>query len=165
MGSPAYVHPRQPPPGHIVGVTWDSAIPKFGIDRGAGVWNDYGNPDRFRFWFDFGDLNQELTKTWKGQRLLDGLPVISTTFEKDGVRYEVEQFAYPLDGPPPERRGDIAMVLLQKVKVVNLGPGPKRPSLGMTHRRELAAPDEFTLVAKTQADSLLVERSDRAACC
>ena len=48
----------------------------------------------------------------EGQRLTDGLPVIITTFEKDGVRCEVEQFAFPLDGPPTERRGDIKMVLL-----------------------------------------------------
>jgi len=91
-----------------------------GIDRGAGVWNDYGNPDRFRFWFDFGDIAKGIASTWKGQSLRDGLPVITTVFEKDNVRYEVEQFAYPLNGPPKERRGDIAMVLLQKVKVTNL---------------------------------------------
>src|SRR5690606_36163682 len=53
MGSPRYTHPSQPAPGHIIGLTWDSAIAKFGIDRGAGVWNDYGNPDKFRLWFDF----------------------------------------------------------------------------------------------------------------
>ena len=43
-------------PGHIIGLTWDAAVPKFGIDRGAGVWNDYGNPDRFRLWYEFGNL-------------------------------------------------------------------------------------------------------------
>ena len=89
MASPAYRHPAQPAPGHIVCVTWDSAIRKFGIDRGAGVWNDYGNPDRFRTWFDFGDL-ATLAESWKGQRLTDGFPVLVTTFEKQGIRYEVE---------------------------------------------------------------------------
>ena len=44
MGSPSYEHPRQTPPGHVVCLTWDSAIPKFGIDRGAGVWSDLGTP-------------------------------------------------------------------------------------------------------------------------
>jgi len=120
MGSPAYRHPNAPEPGHIIGLTWDSAIPKFGIDRGAGVWNDYGNPDRFRFWFEFGDLAKGIESTWKGQTLQEGLPVVTTTFERENVRYEVEQFAYPLNGPPKERRGDIAMVLLQKVRVTNL---------------------------------------------
>ena len=135
MGSPAYVHPNQPAPGHIVGLTWDSAIPKFGIDRGAGVWNDYGNPDKFRFWFDFGDLTKGIAASWKGQRLENGLPVMTTTFEKDGTRYEVEQFAYPLEGPPKERRGDIAMVLLERLRVTDLTGRPRTLPVGFVHRR------------------------------
>jgi hypothetical protein len=137
MGSPAYVHPNQPPPGHIVCLTWDSALAKFGIDRGAGVWNDYGNPDRFRFWFSFGDLASGIARTWKGQHLAEGLPVITTVFEDDGVRYEVEQFAYPLEGPPRERRGDIPMVLLQKVKLTELSGANRRVSVTMNHRRQV----------------------------
>ena len=79
------------------------------------MWRDYGSPDRFRFFgFDFGEINAALKSTWRGQRLLDGLPVVSTLIEKDGIRYEVEQFAYPLDGPPAERRGDIAMCFSRK---------------------------------------------------
>ena len=35
-GNPNWEHPNLPEPGHIVCVTWDSAIPKFGIDRRAG---------------------------------------------------------------------------------------------------------------------------------
>ena len=66
MGSPKYVNPSQPFPGHIVCVTWDSAIPKFGIDRGAGVWSDLGNPDKLRFWYDFGDLTQGSPTPGKG---------------------------------------------------------------------------------------------------
>src|SRR5579871_59683 len=139
MGSPAYTHPNQPLPGHIVGLTWDSAIAKFGIDRGAGVWNDYGNPDLFRFWFDFGDLTKGVLSTWKSQSLKDGLPVITTIFEKDDLRYEVEQFAYPLHGPPHERRGDIPMVLLQKVRVKDLSGRPRQVPVTMSHRRQFAA--------------------------
>ena len=139
MGHPRYVHAAQPFPGHIIGVTWDSAIPKFGIDRGAGVWSDLGNPDRFRFWFDFGDLTGDLAESWKGQRLLDGLPIVTTVIEKDGVRYEVEQFAYPLDGPPSERRGDIAMVLLQKVRMTDLAGPARTVPVAMTHLRRLPA--------------------------
>src|SRR5690606_20710009 len=119
-GDPSYVNPQPRGPGHIIGVTWDSAIPKFGIDRGAGVWNDYGNPDKFRFWFGFGDIEQGIAQYWKGQHLKDCLPVVTTIFERDGVRYEVEQFAYPLDGPPANRRGDLHMVLLQKVRLTEL---------------------------------------------
>ena len=101
MGSPEYMHPVKEGPGHIVCLTWDSAIPKFGIDRGAGVWNDYGNPDQFRLWYEFGNLAEGIGPYWKSQTLRDGLPVVTTVFDRDQVRYEVEQFAYPLNGPPP----------------------------------------------------------------
>ena len=95
MGSPAYMRSNQPKPGHIVCLSWDSAIRKFGIDRGGGVWNDYGNPDHFRFWFGFGDLENGILNTWRSQKLADGLPFLTTTIERDGLRYELEQFAYP----------------------------------------------------------------------
>src|SRR5439155_6172493 len=89
MGSPAYHNPASVPPGHIVGLTWDSALYKFGVDRLAAVRNDYGKLERFLVSFDFGDPRQDLAQAWKGQRLTDGLPVITTTFEKDGVRCEI----------------------------------------------------------------------------
>jgi hypothetical protein len=131
LGSPAYQNPHSVPPGHIVGVTWDSAIPKFGIDRWAGVTNDYGNPDKFKFQLDLHGWE------WKGQRLTDGLPVLTTTFERSAVRLEVEQFAYPLLGPPPQRRGDIAMVLLQKVRATALDGTARTVRLNLRHERSL----------------------------
>lgn len=137
MGSPAYVHPHQVPPGHIICLAWDSSIPKFGIDRGSGVWNDYGNPDHFRFWFGFGDLAQGIINTWKSQRLDDGLPIVTTILQNDGLLYEVEQFAYPLNGPPGERKGEISLVLFQKVRVTNLGSKERIVPISMTHRRVL----------------------------
>lgn len=137
-GNPDYIHPDSVPPGHIVCLTWDSAIPKFGIDRWAGVWNDYGNPDHFRFQYNFKNIGADLTKYWKGQSLNNGLPVITTKFEKDGVQYSIEQFAYPLDGPPAGRRGNIPMVLLQKVSVTNLEANPKSVSIAMFHEREIS---------------------------
>jgi hypothetical protein len=157
MGSPAYRHPSQPAPGHVVGLTWDSAIPKFGIDRGAGVWPDYGNPDRFRLEFDFGDLGPELVKTWKGQRLEDGLPIVTTTIERDGIRWDVEQFAYPLHGPPPERRGDIAMVLLSKVKATDLAGKARTVDLVLRHRREHPAGGSLVPEARTGPAGLTLE--------
>jgi len=153
MGSPDYVNPHQPYPGHIVCVCWDSAIHKFGVDRGAGIWNDLGNPDKFRFWFDFGDLSHLSTRSWKSQKLTDGLPVISTVIEKDDVRYEVEQFAYPLNGPPNERRGEIPMVLLQKVKVTNLKNSARKISVLVSHQRNLPvlAEPKIVLLAEPAA--------------
>ncbi|MCX5646193.1 MAG: hypothetical protein NTZ17_16155 [Phycisphaerae bacterium] len=159
MGSPAYKHPTQPAPGHIVGLTWDSALYKFGIDRGAGVWNDYGNPDHFRFWFDFGDLSKGLGYFWQGQRLQDGLPIITTTIVQSGVRYDVEQFAFPLNGPPKERRGDIPMVLLQKVTVTNLEKTGGSGLLKMHHRRQYGASDTSKVAWRQEGDAILFEES------
>ena len=75
------------------------------LTAGRGVWNDYGNPDRFRFWLDTGEYGLAIKDTWKGQKLQDGLPVVTTTLEKDGIHYVVEQFAYPLNGPPASAGG------------------------------------------------------------
>ena len=161
MGNPAYVHRAQLAPGHIVCLTWDSAIHKFGIDRGAGVWNDLGNPDRFRFWYDFGDLSRGIAQSWSGQKLADGLPVITTVLEKDGVRYEVEQFAYPLNGPPSERRGDIAMVLLQKVKMTDLEGRARTVPVTMTHARKLPSDATSEPVAEKRGDAFLVRNGGR----
>lgn len=155
MGDPAYVNPETRGPGHIVCLTWDSAMTKFGIDRGAGVHNDYGNPDHFQFWYGFGDLTHGVSRTWKGQRLQDGLPVITTTFEQDGARYEVEQFAYPLNGPPAERRGDIPMVLLQRVTVTDLTGKARRLPVALYHRRQLPSFIDSTIVQQNSGDTVL----------
>ena len=159
MGSPKYVNPSQPFPGHIVCVTWDSAIAKFGIDRGAGVWSDLGNPDRLRFWYDFGDLSRGIADSWKGQRLTDGLPIITTTFEEDATRYEVEQLAYPLNGPPQERRGDIPMVLLHKLTVTNLEDSAKQVSVQINHQRDLPESAQLNVAAESGHDVFLIENS------
>jgi len=150
LGSPDYRNPHSVPPGHIVGVTWDSAIPKFGIDRWAGVASDYGNPDKFKFQLDLQGWE------WKGQRLTDGLPVLTTTFERSAVRLEVEQFAYPLFGPPPQRRGDLAMVLLQKVRATALDGAARTVTLNLRHERAL--PDAVT-VAHLGPTALVEETS------
>ncbi len=139
MGSPSYVNPQQTGSGHIIGLAWDSSIHKFGIDRGAGVRNDFGNPDRFRFWFEVGDITKGIATTWKRQSLQDGLPVVTTVFEREGIRYEVEQFAYPLDGPPAERRGDVRMVLMQRLRVSSMDGKARRVPITLSHRRAMAS--------------------------
>ena len=159
MGSPSYIHPAQPAPGHIVCLTWDSAIAKFRIDRGAGVWNDLGNPDHFQFWYGFGDLTHGIADSWKGQSLKDGLPVITTVFEKEGTRYEVEQFAYPLNGPPGERRGDIPMVMLQKVKVTDLQGVARRLPVSLSERRLFPSGLNTEFIAETDGHSTLFRDS------
>jgi hypothetical protein len=142
MGNPTYRNPQQIEPGHIIALAWDSSIHKFGIDRGAGVRNDYGNPDRFHFWFEFGDITKGIAGAWKRQSLHDGLPVVTTVFEREGIRYEVEQFAYPLEGPPRERRGDMRMALMQRLRVSSLDGKARRVPVTLSHRRAL--PDQLT---------------------
>lgn len=157
MGSPDYMHPVQEGPGHIVCLTWDSAIPKFGIDRGAGVWNDYGNPDRFRFWYEFGNLAEGIGPYWKSQTLQDGLPIVTTVFEREQVRYEVEQFAYPLNGPPQTRRGDLPMVLLQRVRMTDLSGQDRALPVTMVHERELSAADDPGFVEERSGEQVFIE--------
>ena len=157
MGSPTYVHPAQPVPGHIVCLTWDSAIHKFGVDRGAGVWNDYGNPDRFRFWFEFGNLAEGITSYWKSQTLNKGLPVITTDFVRDNVRYEVEQFAYPLHGPPPDRQGDMDMVLLQRVRLSDLSGKARTLPVTMVQERGVPSQDDSDIVSERLNGRFLLE--------
>jgi hypothetical protein len=153
MGSPAYKHPSQPAPGHIIGLAWDSSLYKFGIDRGAGVWSDYGAPFRYHFWFDFGDLSPGLADAWKGQRLLTGLPILTTSIERDGLRYDVEQFAYPLNGPWRERHGDMPMVLFQSVIVSRTQKGAGQVSVKMHYRREVASNEAFGLAARREGNT------------
>lgn len=162
MGSPNYTHPSQPAPGHIVCLSWDGAVAKFGVDRGAGVWNDLGNPDKFRFWFDFGDLFQGIGPYWKSQSLAGGLPVVTTVFERSGTRYEVEQFAYPLNGPPAGRPGGIKMLLLARVKLTDLTGHARAVPVTMSHERKFAREADAEFVAEQQgARTLFVDHGLR----
>jgi hypothetical protein len=161
MGSPAYMRSNQPKPGHIVCLSWDSAIPKFGIDRGGGVWNDYGNPDHFRFWFGIGDLENGILNTWRSQKLNDGLPFPTTTIERDGLRYEVEQLAYPLEGLPPQGNGDIAMVLMQKLRVTDLKGEKRVVTLTLNHQRALPNTWNENVELEQRKGEFLLEDSGR----
>lgn len=156
MGNPNYAHPAQQGPGHIVCLGWDSTIAKFGIDRGAGVWNDYGNPDRFRLWYGFGNVAEGIGRYWKSQSLSDGLPVVTTVLERDGVRYEVEQFAYPLNGPSKQRSGDLSMVLMQRIKLTDLLGQARTVPVTLVHERRFAAQDNADVVAEQEDGRLLL---------
>jgi hypothetical protein len=118
MGNPAFSNPHWIPPGHLVGIAWDGALHKFGVDRLAGVRNDYGKADEFLLAFDFAET-QGLAQARTSQRLTDGLPVIVSTFEKDGIRCDVEQLTRPLSSTAAELPGDSPMVLLQQVRLTN----------------------------------------------
>ena len=154
MGSPQYQHASQPAPGHIVCLTWDSALRKFGVDRFAGVWNDYGNQDRFRLSFGFADA-----RSYKQQRLANGLPVITSVFEKDGVRYEAQQWAYPLCGPPATRRGHMPMTLIQTIRLTNLAGPARTVAFTITHERLLATEGAPTVERQAGGGTLLCQQS------
>lgn len=156
MGSPNYAHPAQQGPGHIVCLGWDSAISKFGIDRAAGVWNDYGNPDHFRFWFEFGNVAEGVGRYSKQQTLADGLPVITTVLERAGVRYEIEQFAYPLNGPPKQRSGELNMVLMQKVILTDLLGQARTVPVTLVHERRFASQEDTDVIAEHEGGRLLL---------
>jgi len=159
MGDPSYAHPAQQGPGHIIGLSWDSTIEKFGIDRGAGVWSDYGNADQFRFWFGFANLAEGIGTYWKSQTLENGLPIVTTVLERDGVHYEVEQFAYPLNGPSEQRRGDLPMVLMQRVRMTDISGEARIIPLTVVHERSLPAQDDPGVIAEQLNGQFLLEEN------
>ncbi|MCC7374435.1 MAG: hypothetical protein IT581_07250 [Verrucomicrobiales bacterium] len=118
MGSPAFNNPHSIPPGHIVGLSWEGALHKFGVDRTAGVRNDYGKADEFRLGFDYGAATS-LGAARTRQHLVDGLPVIVSSFLKDGIECVVEQFVRPLENLAVDLPGEAPMALLQQVRLSN----------------------------------------------
>jgi hypothetical protein len=102
--------------GHLVGtVARHGSLDKFGVDRWASVRPDHASPHRFRFdplWPG---------ARWVGQRIVDGLPVIVTTLEREGQRCEIEQFAAPLYDTPPVKRGEVASALLTRIRLTGSG--------------------------------------------
>ncbi|MBN1818011.1 MAG: hypothetical protein JW828_11680 [Sedimentisphaerales bacterium] len=165
MGHPSYHNPHATGNGHIVCVGWDSSFYKFGIDRGAGVCNDFGNPDHFRFHFDFGDLTQDITNTWKGQTLIDGPPILKTVFEKDGVRYEVEQFAYPRRGAAINRNDNSPMVLMQKIRLTELEGRIRSLNIGLSLHREHVTGQSDTAIRTKDLIWTLEDSSEQILLC
>ncbi len=97
--------------GHLTGfVARHGSIYKFGVDRWGRARPDLSFAHKFRFdplWPEW---------QWKGQRIVDGLPILVTTCERGGQRCEVEQIVEPLRDAPPEKRGQLASVLLSKFR-------------------------------------------------
>jgi len=159
MGSPGYTHPSQPAPGHVVGLAWDSSVPKFGIDRRAGVWPDLGNPDKLRLSFELPNRPPNAAPPIPQQRLLDGLPIITTVFELNHVRYEMEQFAYPLNGPAAQRQGNIPLVLMQRLRLTNLDNKDTPATVLLIHERPVPS---MTLNAAAPGNWLLQQTPSHA---
>lgn len=90
---------------------------KFAIDRWGRVRPDFASPFRFRF-----DPLWEGC-TWKGQRIVDGLPFMVTDLERNGRHCTLNQFAAPLDGFVPEEPGQIKSVMFTRASISGK-PGP-----------------------------------------
>jgi hypothetical protein len=122
FGNPARPHHGQETSwlgtkGHLTGfVARHGSLYKFGVDRWAGVRPDFASPHKFRF-----DLLWPGSQ-WTGQRIVDGLPVLVTTLERNGQRCDIEQFAAPLRDAPPAQRGEIASVFFTRIRVTG-APG------------------------------------------
>ena len=102
--------------GHLVGtVARHGSLYKFGVDRWANIRPDHASPHKFRVDFLWPGCK------WLAQRIENGLPVIVTTLEREGLLCNIEQFAAPLNDTPPAERGEIASVLLTRVRLS--GPG------------------------------------------
>src|SRR5262249_23668274 len=105
------------------------------------------------------NLAEGIAPYWKSQTLDKGLPIVKTVLERDGVRYEIEQFAYPLNGPPDQRRGDLSMILLQRVRLTNLSGEARVVPVTMVHQRNLPTQDDPGVTAEQQNGQVLVEES------
>jgi hypothetical protein len=98
--------------GHLTGVAARrGSLYKFGLDRWGAVRPDLGSPHKFRF-----DILWPEGR-WAGQQIVDGLPILVTELERSGQRCEIEQFAAPLSDSPPPRRGEIASVVFNRVRL------------------------------------------------
>jgi hypothetical protein len=103
--------------GHLTGlIARHGALYKFGVDRWGRVRPDFASPHKFRFdpLWDGG--------RWKGQRIVDGLPVLVTKVSHGDQLYQLEQFAAPLRDSPPPRRGEVASVVVTTVRYAGTGP-------------------------------------------
>ena len=103
--------------GHLTGlIARHGALYKFGVDRWARVRPDYASPHKFRF-----DPLWTAAK-WKGQRIVDGLPVLVTrgrcqrpTLPSRAIRRAAARCA-------PKQRGEVASVVFTNFQVPGSGP-------------------------------------------
>jgi hypothetical protein len=97
--------------GHLTGfVARHGSIYKFGVDRWGRARPDLSFVHKFRFdplWSEW---------QWTGQRIVDGLPILVTTCEREGQRCELEQIVELLRDAPPLKRGEFPTALLGRFR-------------------------------------------------
>ncbi len=107
---------------------------KFAIDRWSSVRPDMASPHKFRFdpiWPN---------ATWDQQRIVDGFPILLTELERDGQQCNVEQFAAALSEDAPLVRGEVASVLLTKLRFSGRG-GSVNFAFGLSTENPLRHPE------------------------
>ena len=103
--------------GHLTGaIARHGSLYKFGVDRWGSVRPDFASPHKFRF-----DPLWPNCK-WEGQRIVNGLPVITTRLQRGNQRCDIEQFAAPLRETQPDVRGEIASVFFTRIQITGVGP-------------------------------------------
>jgi hypothetical protein len=104
--------------GHlVVTAAAHGSIYKFVVDRWGKVRPDFASPHRFRMdplWPG---------SQWKGQRIENGLPIITTTLEKKEQVCEMQQFASPLGDIDAAIRGYVSSVFFTRM-IISGKPGP-----------------------------------------
>lgn len=102
--------------GHLTGaIARHGSLYKFGVDRWSNVRPDHASPHQFRL-----DLLWPGC-AWKGQRIVNGLPVIVTSLEREVQRCEIQQFAAPMRDVPPAQAGGVASVLFTRIQLAGAG--------------------------------------------
>lgn len=98
--------------GHLtVTAATHGSIYKYAVDRWANVRPDFASPHKFRLNFVLPDAQ------WKGQKIINGLPIIVTNLQKNNQQFEIEQYASTLGDVTEAVRGYVRSVMLTKVKV------------------------------------------------
>ncbi len=104
--------------GHLTGfVARHGSIYKFGVDRWGRVRPDLAFAHKFRLdplWPDW---------QWTGQRIVDGLPILVTTCDRQGQHCELEQIVEQIVEQPvaqrpgtPRKRSEVPSVLLSRFR-------------------------------------------------
>ncbi|CAL1517756.1 hypothetical protein [Chitinophaga sp. MM2321] len=98
--------------GHLTVTTaTHGSVYKFAVDRWGNVRPDFASPHKFRM-----DLLWEGSQ-WKGQKIVDGLPVLITNLEKNKQLCEIEQLAAAPGDLPAGLRGELPGVMFTKVRI------------------------------------------------
>lgn len=136
------------------------SVYKYALDRWGNIRPDFASPHKFRMDLQWQGSN------WKGQKIINGLPVLLTNLENAGQFVEIEQFAAKLDEQSKPTSGDIPSVMLTKVSIsgkagpvhfgLNFGNALKGRQLGIEN-----IAGNWVVTDKQSGDLLLMLETDK----